>query len=295
MALKRRAREGKPPFALKYVLARTTSLDWSVLDLFYQMNGFKHFRNLFKLAEQQGDEGPLCNLSIISEYLARFMDKFSPVITASYLQDDKFQRQFFLCYIYALYRRQESEYEDEEVPFPKGRIPFLTIHQAKGLEFPVVVLGTPFKQLRGPTMIEKHMRKLLDGRGEPLDRIDRFDLMRMFYVAISRPKNLLVIPHFSGRGQQISEPFKTFLNEDKLTRISSYDMEKFPVATDNKGDIGKNYSYTGDFMLYKKCPRQYMIFKKYGFVPSRSQTMFIGSLIHKTIEDLHQLLIGIRS
>jgi DNA helicase-2/ATP-dependent DNA helicase PcrA len=34
-----------------------------------------------------------------------------------------------------------------------------------------------------------------------------------------------------------------------------------------------------------------MIFTKYGFVPSRSQTMFFGSLVHQTIEDLHHLLI----
>jgi DNA helicase-2/ATP-dependent DNA helicase PcrA len=33
-----------------------------------------------------------------------------------------------------------------------------------------------------------------------------------------------------------------------------------------------------------------MIFRKYGFVASRSQTMFFGSVVHKTIEDLHYLL-----
>jgi DNA helicase-2/ATP-dependent DNA helicase PcrA len=37
-----------------------------------------------------------------------------------------------------------------------------------------------------------------------------------------------------------------------------------------------------------------MIFGKYGFVPSRSQTMFFGSLVHQTLEDLHQFLIAQR-
>jgi DNA helicase-2/ATP-dependent DNA helicase PcrA len=37
-----------------------------------------------------------------------------------------------------------------------------------------------------------------------------------------------------------------------------------------------------------------MIFRKYGFVPSRSQTMFFGSLVHQTIEDLHHLLLNER-
>jgi DNA helicase-2/ATP-dependent DNA helicase PcrA len=37
-----------------------------------------------------------------------------------------------------------------------------------------------------------------------------------------------------------------------------------------------------------------MIFRKYGFVPSRSQTMFFGSLVHQTLEDLHHYLIAQR-
>jgi len=117
----------------------------------------------------------------------------------------------------------------------------------------------------------------------------------MFYVALSRPKNLLVIPHYKGQGQRISEPFKTILEEDRLTRINDFDLTALPVAKVDEEDLGKNYSYTGDYLQFKKCPRQYMIFKKYGFVPSRSQTMFFGSLVHKTIEDLHYMLMGNRS
>jgi len=37
-----------------------------------------------------------------------------------------------------------------------------------------------------------------------------------------------------------------------------------------------------------------MLFRQYGFVPSRSQTMFFGSLVHQTLEDLHQHLIASR-
>lgn len=294
MVLKKRLNEGNP-FSVRYVLIRTTSLDWSVLDLFYQLQAFKHFRDLYKLAESGEDEGPLCNLGIISDYLARFMDKFSPLISGSYLEDQKFQKQFFVSYLYALFRLQESEYEDEENPFPKGRIPFLSIHQAKGLEFPVVVLGTPYKRERGPSKIEELVRRLLNKQGEPLERIDKFDIMRMFYVALSRPRNLLVIPHYKGQGQKISEPFKTILEEERVTRINDFDLTALPVAKVDEEDLGKNYSYTGDYLQYKKCPRQYMIFKKYGFVPSRSQTMFFGSLVHKTIEDLHYMLMGNRS
>ena len=40
-----------------------------------------------------------------------------------------------------------NEYEDPDQPFPKGHVQVMTIHQAKGLEFPVVVVGSLDKQL----------------------------------------------------------------------------------------------------------------------------------------------------
>lgn len=291
--IEERARIGRP-FKLKYIINRATSLDWSVLDLFYQLNGFKYFRDSYEKAENEKDEGPVCNLGIISEYLGRYLEQFAPIITASYLENEKFQKQFFLSFVYALYRRQESEFEDEDDPFPKGRIPFLTIHQAKGLEFPVVVLGNPRKKEWPVSQVEILARKLTGRGGEPLDRISEFDNMRMFYVALSRPKNLLVIPHFKGIGQVTSQPLKQMI-EGNVIRIPDFDVGTLPELKEDPDELGKNYSYTGDYLLYQKCPRQYMVFKKYGFVPSRSQTMFFGSLVHQTIEDLHHLFIQNRA
>jgi DNA helicase-2/ATP-dependent DNA helicase PcrA len=59
------------------------SLDRSLLDLFYQFCGFVQFRKMFELAQDGRDEGSVCNLGLISQYLSRFMDQYSPVITAS--------------------------------------------------------------------------------------------------------------------------------------------------------------------------------------------------------------------
>ena len=69
-------------------------------------------------------------------------------------------------------------------------------------------------------------------------------------------------------------------------------LDAVPVATIQDEELPRPYSYTGDYLLYKRCPRQYMLFRKYGFVPARSQMMFFGSLVHQTIEDLHNYLIA---
>jgi DNA helicase-2/ATP-dependent DNA helicase PcrA len=289
---KQRIEEGNP-FQINYVINRATSPDWSVLDLFYRFAGFGHFKAMFDLAETGEDEGPICNLGLISEYLGRFIDKNGSVITGSFLYDNRFQNAFVMGYLFALFRLGEGEYEDADDPFPKGRIPFLTVHQSKGLEFPVVVLGNPRKDDRGAQKVEQIVRPMLDKEGEPLERIGGFDIMRMFYVALSRAKNLLIVAHPSGQGIRIHPHIKTLLEND-ITRIDKFDMKTLPSAEIEVSEIPKTYSFTADYMLFERCARQYMIFRKYGFVASRTQTMFFGSLVHQTIEDLHNRLIAIK-
>lgn len=301
--VRKRESEGNP-FTIEYIINRSTSVDWSVLDLFYQLNGFRYFRGMYALAQNGIDEGPVCNLGLITQYLSRFMEEYSPIITASYISAEKFSHSLFSSYTYALYRLGEAEYEDAEDPFPKGRISFLTIHQSKGLEFPVVIMGSVDKRERASDPKELIVRELLQKEGEPLEKISKFDNMRMFYVALSRAKNLLVLPRIATTRSENSVPradqlyatdeFKTFFTSNDLTEIPDFDMSTLPDTAFEKENLGKSYSYTADYLNYEKCPRQYMIMRKYGFVSSRSQTMLFGSLVHQTIEDLHHLLINER-
>jgi DNA helicase-2/ATP-dependent DNA helicase PcrA len=290
---KERIRTGKP-LSLLYVLKRFTSIDWNLLDLFYKLCTFEHLKKMFDVAERQGDEGPVANLGLITQYLSLFVDDRVPLITADLLVEKILQVVFF-SYLFALYRLGETELENAEDPFPKGRIPFLTIHQSKGLEFPVIVLGNTSKIDRGPSALEQITRPLLSRvPGEPLEKMSKFDIMRMFYVALSRAKNLLIIAHYKGVGQRMNDEFKTLLTDD-FPRIPKLDISKIPAAQAKDETLPKAYSFTSDFLMYKRCPRQYMIFRKFDFVPSRSQTMFFGNLVHRTLEDLHHELIRRRT
>ena len=292
LELLKKKQQAKQPVSLKYVVNRVTSVDWSVLDLFYHLNGFKHFQKMYELAEEGIDEGPVCNLGLITQYLARFMEEYTPIITASFLVDKKFANTFVGSYLYAIYRLGESEYEDANDPFPKGRVPFLTIHQSKGLEFPYVVLGNLNKKDRPADKKEIIVRELLKKEGEPLDKISHFDNMRMFYVALSRAKQMTILPQW--KRQHRNEAFKNMFAQNNYPIIESIKIDDLPLIKLEKDDLGKSYSYTSDYLNYQQCPRRYMLFKKYGFIPSRSQTMFFGNLVHQTIEDLHHLLISER-
>ncbi len=292
VSILRKKEQAKEPVDLSYVINRVTSLDWSILDLFYQLNGFRHFQKMYELAEKGIDEGPVCSLGMVTQYLARFMEEYSPILTASFLAEDRFVNTFVGSFLYAIYRLGESEFEDANDPFPRGRVPFLTIHQSKGLEFSYVVMGSLRKDERKADPTEIIIRDLLQKKGEPLDRIGHFDKMRMFYVALSRAKQMTILPFFDRGHTNTSEEFLSILETEKVPLLSSVDLKELPEAEIDKDDLGKNYSYTADYLNYKQCPRKYMIFKKFGFIPSRSQTMFFGSLVHQTIEDLHHLLIS---
>lgn len=279
------------PFVLQYILRRATSLDWTLLDAFYRICGMAHFRRMFTLAERGGDEGPICTLSLVSQYLRRFLDEYATVLTADILAEGGLGRLLFGSYLFALWRLAESEYENREQPFPKGRIPFLTIHQAKGLEFPVVVLANAAKRDLGPQKVEVMVRPFLQREeGEPLDRVSEFDIMRMFYVALSRAENLLVLADLREKGVSLHPSIRGCLGE--LPTLDTLDVAALPTAKGHEDELPRFYSYTSDFLGYRRCPRQYMIFRKYGFAASRTQTALFGSLIHRTLDDLHNHLIA---
>lgn len=284
-----RKRRPDRPITARYVINRACSLDWGILDLFYQLTAFDSFKEAFDVAESRIDEGPICNLSLISDYLARFQEQTSPVISAQFLAGSKYVRKLFSSYVYSIFRLEQGEYEDKEDPFPKGRIPFLTIHQAKGLEFPVVVLGNLRKDAT-----TRNIDTIVDSLGvakiEPLGLAPTFDVARMFYVALSRAKRVLILCPFKGRGQRFREEFKAPIKElsRPLDQLEASAIEPYETET---SENPRPFSFTGDYIQYSICPRRYMLYRRYNFVPSRSQTTMFGNLVHRTIEDLHQYLI----
>lgn len=279
------------PLTLRNVINRATTADWGLLDLFYRFLGFQRFREMIDLADGGTDEAPVCNLALTSQLLARYVDTFPPLITGQGLATKMLQRGFYQAFLFALFRMGEGEYEDAEDPFPRGRIPFLTIHQSKGLEFPVVVLGSS-RTNRRTRKVEELVRPFLPPGGEPLDRMPGFDAMRMFYVALSRAQNLLVLAHPKGQGQKVDAEFHELFRT--AAPIAGFDVRSVPKAKQEPDAVVRRFSYTSDYLAYQRCPRQYMLFERYGFAPSRTQTMFFGSLVHATLEDLHHRMIAAR-
>ena len=272
-------------------------MDWTLLDLFYKLNSFEYFSQKYEVAEKGGEDSGLYNLGMITKYIAQYHETANPILSGATFAKDLVRKIFFGSYMYSLFRLNETEYEDSEDPFPKGCVPFLTVHQSKGLEFPVVVLGSVShrsKDARALDVLVRSMQQkmeILPTVCEPLDSMDTYDTMRMFYVALSRAKNLLVLSQFKGQGQTTYNPFRALIEQNDFESVKKLDVKTLPESEDNSDRLPRVYTYTADYLPYNNCPRNYMVFHKYGFVPSRSQTMFFGSLVHQTVEDLQNFVM----
>ncbi|HEY9295490.1 MAG TPA: 3'-5' exonuclease, partial [Phormidium sp.] len=113
--------------------------------------------------------------------------------------DQSFLNQFYMMFISYLIEAGIDDDEDEEVIVPQGYLPIMTIHQAKGLEFPFVFL-TQLGQNKGVGSAQILEQDLAQFRQELYTRTTRKpellaveDDIRLLYVAYSRAQYGLIL------------------------------------------------------------------------------------------------------
>lgn len=258
------------------------SLDFRPADYFYRLLALEPFARAVK------NENAARNLAIFSQLLNAFQSYYHYTVVTQRNRD--FLRfSLFNSFLRLLHDGGINEYEDPDLPFPKGHVQVMTIHQAKGLEFPVVVVGSLSKQLSSPKQVDRDLGAYYHRPPfEPENRITAFDRMRLHYVAFSRPQKVLVLTsheapkdHFALIWQGL--PQWPYVETELLAAQRFALRERMPVK--------KSYSFTGDLKIYETCPRQYQFFREYDFTPSRSAVIFFGLLVHQTIEEIHRIVL----
>jgi DNA helicase-2/ATP-dependent DNA helicase PcrA len=196
--------------------------------------------------------------------------------------------ELFNIYIKYLYMDGIGEYEDDSEYAPSGCVSFMTIHQSKGLEFPVVVVGslgnTP-RRNSDPLLYSAESRFFSRKPFEPMADIRYFDFWRLYYVAFSRAQNMLVL----ATKKADSKYFGGYL--DTLPRIEEFiSDQKFEQVKDVK--FKKIYSFTSHISVYDGCPTQYKYYKEYEFAQKQMFHTSVGSLVHITLEDMNRCILA---
>ena len=263
-------------------LGEGKTLDRRLADYFYHFLAHEPFVGFTR------NENRARNLASFSHLLNIFQTYYHyTVITAKNREYLRFH--FFNSFLRLLFEGGINEYEDTDNPMPKGHVQVMTIHQSKGLEFPVVIVGSLSVQLSSPKDVDATLGTFYKRPPfEPTGLITGFDRMRLHYVAFSRAEKILVLtaseqpkPYFSSIWQGLDQ--WPYVRQDQLKSL----FFKFR----KRMQIKKTFSFTSDLKVYETCPRQYQFFRFYDFAPARSAEYFFGALVHQTIEDIHRIVL----
>ena len=271
------------------ILNVTEENEDGLLDIFYKLISFAPFDEYLSADLQDNvlKSRAARNLSEISRLLSRFsylhgMHSITPVNRIS-LPEELFN-DFFRC----LYVDGIGEYEDDSEYAPKGCVSFMTIHQSKGLEFPVVIVGSLGSTPRNNfdfLMTSLENRFFHRPPFEPLSDIRFFDFWRLYYTAFSRAQDLLVLATKKRQGKAFV-PYVRALPH--IREFRGYEA----FARIKKVNYKRMYSFTSHIAVYDGCPMQYKFYKEYGFVQNRMFHTSVGSLVHATLEDMNKCIIS---
>src|SRR5439155_2824724 len=126
------------------------ALDLRPADYLYRLLALQPFAGAVK------EENSARNLAIFSQLLNVFQSYYHYTVVTH--RNREFLRlHLFNSFLRLLYDGGINEYEDPNQPFPRGYVQVMTIHQAKGLEFPVVVVGSLCTQLSSPKQIDRDL------------------------------------------------------------------------------------------------------------------------------------------
>ena len=266
--------------------------DYAFTGILYQLLEFEPFRTYVGINIGSGvtDERAARNLSILSSVLGKYeylhrIEVFTEqnIISAPEI--------FFNMYMRFLFDGGITEYEDDSEYAPSGCISFMTIHQSKGMEFPIVMVDSlsSIPRTQANELLEEIERKYFHRPTfEEKNDIKFFDFWRLYYTAFSRAQNLLVLSCYekNGRGRTPSKYFK-----DCYSHLSSYkdvDLSEMELETVKPVNIKESFSFTSHIELYENCSLQYKFFKELGFTQIRVGATLFGTLVHETIEDIHR-------
>jgi len=280
--------------------------DYRFSHMLYELFEFPMFRGFLEM-ELDGrsyDLRPTYNLALFSRLLTKFEYLHNViVITPDSIQRDL--QDLFNRYFRFLIEGGIEEYEDFDEIAPAGCVSFMTIHQSKGLEFPVVLVGSldsvPRKQYDD---IDEKLQKDYYHKPpfEPLALTKFYDFWRLYYTAFSRPQNLLGLITREERNkpkknQSVGdlkiprEYFRPVYSKLPGWRSPAFDLTKLTFEPLKDVNIKHEYSFTSHVLLYENCPLQYKFFKELEFAPVRQSGSMAGTLIHQTIEDIHKAVL----
>lgn len=276
--------------------------DYAFTQLLYQLFSFDYFRKIIDtdLASGVADQRAIRNLAILTNVLAKY-EANENVDVISDVKKEQIVSKLFETYFRFLFGSNHGggieEYQDESEYAPSGCVSFMTIHQSKGMEFPIVFTDSLYDRPADDNQgILEQIYDTYSHRKpfEPTDRIKFFDFWRRYYVAYSRAEELLILTtpiRARGAWPMPGKMFKEAFNDLEDYYDHHYSFEEFDFKPVKASDLKQSYAFTSDISKYERCSIEYKMFRELGFSEIRVGSTLFGSLVHQTIEDIHDAIL----
>jgi ATP-dependent DNA helicase UvrD/PcrA len=189
--------------------------------------------------------------------------------------------------------------EGGEEPFrvpPEDAVQVMTIHQAKGLEFPVVVIGAAMQGRLPATRRADRYEVPFELRASGVPEVEDphlVDERKLFYVAATRTRELLVIGTADVVAKRGGGPTQ-FLEE-------MFDCDPHEAAVVSRRFIAEALESGGravyeprprhsfsDLAYFLQCPMRYKLGVIYGIQTPAEEATGFGANVHRALEAVHR-------
>ncbi len=220
-----------------------------------------------------------------------------------------------------------------EDDFPGDAVQLMTVHGAKGLEFPQVFLlrinNKKFPATERSRVFE--FPAALMKEGEPAEQFHIQEERRLFYVALTRAENRLTLTTLTEKKGKIPVFVEDILMDPAMKRRDVHQMspklpEVLPIVRKESSDVAdpqlfpasaepaKIFSRIADWALefhpptpepltlspsavsgYRSCPQQFLFSRSWSLKEGPKAVLSFGSVMHTTIKRfIDQLRKGVR-
>jgi DNA helicase-2/ATP-dependent DNA helicase PcrA len=175
-------------------------------------------------------------------------------------------------------------------------VQIMTVHQAKGLEFPAVFIPglnknyLPAKKPGG--LNEWHFldASLIQNQDRYVGGIE--DERRLFYVALTRAQKYLFVSRAPDANNQLYRKASDFVQELIVSDVIVSNNPTFdllphivPQPKDEVISLSLNFSVLKDFF---ECPYRFKLVSMYGFCYPLDQRMGMGRSLHNSLMEIHK-------
>jgi len=202
-----------------------------------------------------------------------------------------------LCWFMNTYATGAYEEQPVEDLRSIDAVQLMTVHQAKGLEWPIVFLPC-LTAMRFPASGRRRKRKWRVP--EELFEADRYqgsieDERRLFYVAMTRARDVLSLSRFRRINNYMSpSPFLAPLEG----QVQPVGEDEFLPPVELKARLREEEMQTfsaGEIIVYRRCPRLFQLREIWGYKPGLVTPLGYGKSLHDCLRHAaEKIKLGMR-